>query len=79
MSQVILYLFVWTKPDLFQELDPLDPLDPLDLKLKWWPITGKKLKIKHMWRRWGITKNFFLAFTDEQKQIFIKKTAEVGQ
>ena len=33
-----------------------------------------------MWRMWGTTQNFFLAFTDElEKQIFIKKTVEAGQ
>ena len=27
-----------------------------------------------MWRMWGMTQNFFLAFTDElEKQLFIKK------
>ena len=29
---------------------------------------------------WGTTQNFFLTFTDKlEKQIFIKKTVEVGQ
>ena len=37
-------------------------------------------KITHMWRRWGTSQNFFLAFTDElEKQIFNKKTVEMGQ
>ena len=39
-----------------------------------------KVKIKHIRRRWGISQNFFLAFIDEfEKQLFIKKTIEVGQ
>ena len=38
------------------------------------------LKIRHMWRRWGKPQNFCLAFVDElEKQLFIKKTVEVGQ
>ena len=33
-----------------------------------------------MWRIWGTTQNFFLAFIDElEKQIFIKNTTEVDQ
>ena len=40
----------------------------------------KKVKVTHMWRRWGIPQNFFLAFIDQLgKQIIIKKTVEVGQ
>ena len=36
-------------------------------------------KITYMWRRWGTTKNFWSAFIDElEKQLFIKKTVEVG-
>ena len=38
------------------------------------------LKITHMYRRWGKTQNFFLAFIDElEKQLFIKKTIEEDQ
>ena len=40
----------------------------------------KNGKITHMWRRWGKPQNFCLAFIDElEKQLFIKKTVEVGQ
>ena len=43
-------------------------------------IVDLYIKITHMWRRWGTTQNFFLAFTDElEKQIFTKETLEVGQ
>lgn len=42
--------------------------------------TKTYLKITHMGRRRGTTQNCLLAFTDElEKQIFIKKTVEVGQ
>ena len=38
------------------------------------------IKIIHMWRRWGAPQNFCLAIIHElEKQLFIKKTVEVGQ
>ena len=39
-----------------------------------------RVKITHMWRKWGTPQNFFLAFIDElEKQTIIKKTVEVDQ
>ena len=33
-----------------------------------------------MWRRWDAPQNFFFTFIDEpEKQLFIKKTVEMGQ
>ena len=43
-------------------------------------VADHKLKITHMWRRWGTPQHLFLAFIGElEKQIIIKKTVEVGQ
>ena len=40
----------------------------------------KKIKIPHMWGRWDTPQKFFFTFIDElEKQIIIKKTAEVDQ
>ena len=36
-------------------------------------------KITYMWRRWGTSQKFFLAFIDKLEKQIIKKTAEVGQ
>ena len=50
--------------------------------LKKWQteVSAPHKETTHMWRTWGTTQNFFLAFTDKlEKQIFIKKSVEVGQ
>ena len=51
------------------------------LMLKWRIPSGLwNTKITHMWRRWGTPQNFVLTFLDElEKQLFIKRTVEVGQ
>ena len=49
------------------------------IKNQWknWKINTK---ITYMWRRCDTPQNYFLAFIDKlEKQIIIKKTAEVGQ
>ena len=33
----------------------------------------RKVKIPHMWRRWGIPQNFFFAFIDELEKQILRK------
>ena len=58
---------------------------PSDCHAHMWEVKEKlnkchtRKKITHKWRKWGTPQNFCLAFYVFEKQLFIKKTVEVGQ